>query len=101
MSTKLSRREMLKVSAGLAAVTVLAACAPQETNQAPAADQLLTLRVAVSQYGEKASKNVNDIVTPYVEKMFNVKFDAFYPPQAPAIRNFMPLIRLLVHCRRS
>ncbi|MCE7984622.1 MAG: hypothetical protein DYG89_25905 [Caldilinea sp. CFX5] len=92
MSVKLSRREMLKLSAGLTAMTLLAACAPQgNTAQEPAADQLLTLRVAVSQYGEKASKNVNDIVTPYVEKMFNVKFDAFFPPPGTSNKEFYAL----------
>jgi len=92
MTTKLSRREMLKLSAGLTAVAVLAACAPGSTaSQEPAADQLLTLRVAVSQYGEKASKNVNDIVTPYVEAMFNVKFDAFYPPPGTSSKEYYAL----------
>lgn len=94
MTIKLSRRELLKWSAGLTAVTALAACAPsQNANnpQAPAADQLLTLRVAVSQYGEKASKNVNDIVTPYAEKMFNVKFDAFFPPPGTSSKEFYAL----------
>ena len=92
MTATLSRREMLKLSASLAAVTVLAACTPGGTaEQVPAADQTLNLRVAVSQYGEKASKNVNDIVTPYVEKMFNVKFDAFFPPPGTSNKEFYAL----------
>jgi hypothetical protein len=110
MTTKFSRRKMLKLSAGLAVGVVLTACAPQATQApvaekptekpaeskptekpaeklaeptltqkpAPKAKALLTLRCTTSQYGEKASKNANDIVTPYVEKMFNMKFDVFF-----------------------
>jgi len=94
MTVKLSRRELLKLSAGVSAMTLLAACTPggaDNSNNVPAADQLLTLRTAVSQYGEKASKNVNDIVTPYVEKMFNVKFDAFFPPPGTSNKEFYAL----------
>ena len=92
MTTKLSRREMLKLSVGLTAVALLAACSPQDNSaEVPAADQLLTLRVSVSEYGEKASKNVNDIVTPYVEKMFNVKFDAFFPPRGTGNKEYYAL----------
>ncbi len=92
MSTKLSRREMLKLSFSLTAVAMVAACSPQNAeSNVPPADRLLTLRTAVSQYGEKASKNVNDIVTPYVEKMFNVKFEAFYPPPDTGSKEYYAL----------
>lgn len=92
MSTKLSRRDMLKWSVGLTGLALVSACSSQgATSSTPNADQLLTLRTAVSQYGEKASKNVNDVVTPYVEKMFNVKFDAFFPPPGTSNKEFYAL----------
>jgi hypothetical protein len=111
---KLSRRDMLKYSAGMVTAAILVGCAPAapkteqpaaqatqpeakptEAQQAAAATateapksapsgvgtgELLNLVVITSQYGEKAGKNANDIVTPYIEKMFNVKFDVRVGP---------------------
>ena len=119
MTTKFSRRKMLKLSVVVSAGTVLTACAPaaqpttavvQATeNQsaakatevpaevkpvatpAPVTKALLTLRCTTSQYGEKASKNANDIVTPYVEKMFNMKFDVFMMPQDMGMKDYYAL----------
>jgi len=117
MTTKFSRRQLLKLSAGFAAGALLTACAPQATQAPveeqptepaaeaeatkapekteptaePAVQELLTLRCTTSQYGEKSSKNANDIVTPYVEKRFNVKFDVFMTPQDMANKEYYAL----------
>lgn len=106
MTTKLSRRQLLQMSAGFAAGAVLTACTPQATQTpaagtpadpkltdmpAPKVRELLTLRCTTSQYGEKASKNANDIVTPYVENMFNMKFDVFNPPEGTGLKEFYAL----------
>jgi hypothetical protein len=119
MTTKISRRQYLKMSAGFAASAVLAACtspatqAPTEVKPTekpmevkptekpteivpsstppPKEKKLLTLRCTTSQYGEKASKNANDIVTPYVEKKFNMKFDVAVNPPDMANKEYYAL----------
>ena len=84
---------MLKWSAGLNCRDFAGGLHPHGTLLPPSTRRRSTAypRVAVSQYGEKASKNVNDIVTPYAEKMFNVKFDAFFPPPGTSNKEFYAL----------
>ena len=108
MTKKLSRREFLKVSTGFTASALLTACVSKTTapsavatpttkpvevlpSPTPKVKELLTLRCTTSQYGEKASKNANDIVTPYVEKKFNMKFDVFMTPQDMANKEYYAL----------
>jgi ABC-type glycerol-3-phosphate transport system substrate-binding protein len=113
MAEKISRRKMLILTAFAGAGAVLTACAPAA--QAPTAEQpaeqpteapkdaeptaappektkeLMTLTCTTSQYGEKASKNVNDIVTPYVEQRFNMKFEVSVNPPDMANKEFYAL----------
>lgn len=104
MAKKMTRRQMLRMTVGLSAGAVLAACAqptqvaaPTDAAGEPVAKppaqtkELLTLRCITSQYGEKASKNANDIVTPYIEKMFNVKFEVSMGPQDMASKEYYAL----------
>jgi ABC-type glycerol-3-phosphate transport system substrate-binding protein len=93
MTKKLTRREMLQLTAGLAAGALLASCGPQST-EAPSVDkvgeepledspgpvvrELLELECATYWlYSEPAANNTNDIVTPYIEEMFNIKLNLF------------------------
>lgn len=49
----------------------------------PKPKTLLTLNCATySGFAERVAKNVNDIVTPYIEKRFNVKFNILFIPDA-------------------
>lgn len=108
MTMKLTRRQMLRLTVGFSAGAVLAACAQPTQVAAPTAQtgekapepttapvvktrDLITLVCTTSQYGEKASKNANDIVTPYVEKMFNVKFEVSMSPQDMGGKEFYAL----------
>jgi len=95
MAVKLTRREMLKMSGLLAAGVLLAGCkpkpepteepTPEDTGQeavkdtpAPVVRELLELDCSTYWlYSEPAANNANDIVTPYIEEMFNVKFNVF------------------------
>lgn len=106
MTAKLTRRQVLKMAA-FSGGAILAACTPAtqppaavkpteaadevKSTPTPQAKELLTLRCTTSQYGEKASKNANDIVTPYVEKMFNMKFDVFMMPQDMGMKEYYAL----------
>lgn len=89
MVRKLTRREMLKLSAGFAAAAFLASCGPKATEtpsaEAPGEEPLLEAPTQVprellqltvlSRGAEKGINNPSDIVTPYFESMFNTKLD--------------------------
>jgi ABC-type glycerol-3-phosphate transport system substrate-binding protein len=100
---KLTRRELLKLATGAAAGALLASCAPkateappepetkdepqakdepkEEPTPVPAPRELLELDCSTYWlYSEPAANNANDVVTPYIEKMFNVKFNIFGHP---------------------
>ena len=97
MTTNITRRDFLRVSGYVAVGTVLVNCTPATDEIKPLPSpttkprELLTLRATTSQYGEKAAANANDIVTPYVEKMFNMKFDVFLMPQDTGAKDFYAL----------
>ena len=108
MATKLTRREMIKLSTAFAVGAVLASCAPAPTKaptptSVPAATAAPTTQPTVQPaateakkvvgtellklvcstywlYSEPAANNANDIVTPYFEKMWNVKLELIGPP---------------------
>ena len=109
MSRKLTRREMLKLTAGLAAGALLASCGadpteapppvdepkeePLEDTPAPVVRELLELTVISwgDRQAEKAIVNPTDIVTPYFEEMFNFKLDIAVPPEGHTMEEMFAL----------
>ncbi len=107
MATKLTRREMLKLSASFAAAAFMAGCTPKATEVPPAGEtaektvdvptpvvrEHLNIVVTTSEYGEAASKNSSDIVTPYIENMFDVKFEVSAPPPGQTMKELYALMK--------
>ena len=85
MSRKLTRREMLKLTAGLAAGALLASCGADPTEAPP------TVISWGDRQAEKAIVNPTDIVTPYFEEMFNFKLDIAVPPEGHTMEEMFAL----------
>ncbi len=108
MYGKLTRRQMLKLSASFAAAAFLSSCGPKAT-EAPTAEvseeeplqdaptqesrELLKLTVMSSgdRQAEKAINNPSDIVTPYFEKMFDFELDISVPPEGHTMEEIFAL----------